>query len=325
MSAAPDSTDLAPSRDPAAYGRRPLFGRGFVVAAALCVICVLGGVIFGHFGLQEAAPPAADASAAPAAPAPSRIITPVPIPPPIPAVTPLVVPNPIGSADQALSDRITRLETAGARIDNVAARALAAASLSAAAETAAPFDQDLAAYDRLAPGDPDLAALRPLAPGGALSRAALAASFPDLAAQAAMSARQPDDDAGLMDKLWAALSRVVIVRHVDPAAPGVDGLLARAEDEAAAGDIATAAASVRALPPRARAPFAEWLTAADRRIAIDRDIADLRARALADLTAQQAPPPPASLAGAALSSPTLASPALSSPALSSPILASHVP
>jgi hypothetical protein len=295
MSAAPDPTDLAPSRDPAAYGRRPLFGRGFLVAVALCAICVLGGIAFGHFGLQPAAAPAADTSHAPAA-----VIIPVPIPPPIPAVTPLTIPNPIGSADEALSDRISRLEFAGAHIDNVAARALAAASLSAAAETAAPFDEDLAAYERVAPGDPDLAALRPLAAGGALSRAALGQVFPDLAAQAAMSARQPSDDAGLWAKIWAALSRVVIVRRVDPSAPGVDGLLARAEDQAAAGDIAAAALSVRALPPKARAPFEAWLAAADRRIAIDRDLADLRARALAGLAAQLAPAPPPSLAGAAL-------------------------
>jgi hypothetical protein len=298
MSVLPDHTDLAPSRDPAAYGRRPLFGRGFGIAAALCVVCVLGGLAIGRFGLTAPQAAADDATTRPPPVSPPIwMIRPLPVPPPIPAVTPLTVPNPIGSADQALSDRITRLETAGARIDNVAARALAAASLSAAAETAAPFDQDLAAFDRLAPGDPDLAALRPLAPGGALSRAALAQGFPDLAAQAATSARQPGDDAGLLAKIWAALSRVVVVRHVDPAAPGVDGLLARAEDQAAGGDIAAAAVSVRALPPKARAPFEAWLAAADRRIAIDRDLADLRARALAALTAQQAPEPPPSLAG----------------------------
>ena len=56
---------------------------------------------------------------------------------------------------------------------------MAAADLSeAAAQSAGPFDQDLAAYQRLIPASPELAALAPLAARGAPSRADLAATLP---------------------------------------------------------------------------------------------------------------------------------------------------
>ena len=88
----------------------------------------------------------------------------------------------------------------------------------------------------------------------------------------------------------AALGNVVIVRRIDPAAPGVDGVLVRAEDQAAAGDLAAAVQSIGALPAKARAPLADWLAGAQRRLEIDRCIAALRARALVDFaTSPRAP------------------------------------
>ena len=43
MTALPDPADLAPSRDPADYGRRGLFSVSFWAMMALCVLCVLAG------------------------------------------------------------------------------------------------------------------------------------------------------------------------------------------------------------------------------------------------------------------------------------------
>jgi hypothetical protein len=83
--------------------------------------------------------------------------------------------------------------------------------------------------------------------------------------------------------LWAVLGKVVIVRNVDPAARGVDGLLARAQAAASAGDLETAVRLTGDLPPDARAVLADWRTAAERRIAIDHAVEGLRARALAGL------------------------------------------
>ena len=165
-----------------------------------------------------------------------------------------------------------------------------------ASQGAAPFDRDLIAYERLAPGDPDLRALVPLAVRGAPSRAALAASLPDFAAAAVVAMREPARDAGLLTKFWAMIGRVVIVRKVDPAGPGVDGLLARAQDEASAGDLDDAVQTLRRLPPVGRAQFADWLAAADRRIDIDQRVAAVRAGALAALTPASTPPAGAAVA-----------------------------
>ncbi|HEY1425792.1 MAG TPA: mitofilin family membrane protein [Caulobacteraceae bacterium] len=282
MSAAPNPAELAPSRDPAAYGKRRLFTSGFIGWIVLCLICLVGGAAIGRFALAPAGPagqpPAA--SEPPVRSASSPALAPTASPPPVaPAAPPLAASTP----DGALGDRVARLETASGRISTTAAQALAAASLSTAAEGSAPFGQDVAAYARLAPGDPDLAALAPLAARGAPSRAALAAAFPDLAAAAAAASRTAGKDAGYLAHLWWVLGKVVIVRNVDPRRGGVDGLLARAQDAASAGDLAGAVRDIDALPAPARAALAEWRAAAERRIEIDRLVDDLRARALAGL------------------------------------------
>jgi hypothetical protein len=293
MSAAPDPAELAPSRDPAAYGRRRLFTGGFFGWIVLCLICLAGGAAIGRFALtptEPQTPPAAELTthaqgAAPSAPlqgASPGLAT----PPLAPAAAP---PSP-GAPDAALGDRVARLETASAHVNDAAAQALAAASLSTAAQGPAPFDQDVTAYARLVPGDPDLAALAPLAARGAPSRAALAAAFPDLASAAAAASRTPGKNAGYLAHLWAVLGKVVIVRNVDPGAGGVDGVLARAEAAASAGDLETATRDIDVLPAPARAALADWTAAAERRIQIDRLIGQLRVRALAGL----AHPPAAS-------------------------------
>jgi hypothetical protein len=280
MSAAPDPAELAPSRDPAAYGKRRLFTGAVLGWIVLCLACVAGGALIGRFALPPAAEPQGTGMLAESAPraAPSALAS----PPAAPAATaPPSAAAP--TADSALSDRVARLETASSHVSGAAVQALAAASLSSAAQGPAPFDQDVAAYARLAPGDIDLAGLVPLAARGAPTRAALAAAFPDLASAAAADSRTPGRRAGYLARIWAVLGKVVIVRNVDPAAGGVDGLLARAQLAASAGDLEAAARDVDALPPAARAALADWRAAAERRIEIDRLIEQLRARALAQL------------------------------------------
>jgi hypothetical protein len=277
MSADPDPAELAPSRDPAAYGRRPLFTAGFFAWVLVCVLCVGAGVAIGRFGLT-AAP-----SAKPETPA---LETPraAPVAPALAAVAPPA--NPASAAaedDTALVARVGRLEAASGHANAAAAQALGAAALSQASQGPAPFEADLAAYQRLAPGDANLVALAPLAARGAPSRATLGSALPDLLAQASIAAHHPAKDASLIARAAALLARVVIVRHVDPAAPGVDGVLARAEDAADAGDLESAVAGLEALPPAARAPLDAWLAAAHRRLEIDRRVEALRAEALAAL------------------------------------------
>jgi hypothetical protein len=278
MSAAPDPAELAPSRDPAAYGRRRLFTGRFFGWIVLCVICLVGGAAIGRFALP--APPEPPGAAALTEAAPHA----APSPTAAPAAAPAVSAAPATTAsDSALSDRVARLETASAHRSDAAAEALAAAALSSVAQGPAPFDKDVATYARLVPGDPDLAELAPLAARGAPSRAGLAAAFPDLASAAAAASRTPGKDAGYLAHLWALLGKVIIVRNVDPGAGGVDGVLARAQAAASAGDLEGALRDIDALPQPARATLAEWRVAAERRVEIDRLVGDLRARALAQL------------------------------------------
>lgn len=283
MSAAPDPAELAPSRDPAAYGRRRLVTGGFFGWIVLCLICLAGGAAIGRFALPA---PSQPQSAAAALAEPASRASPPPLSPT--AATAATAPAAAASgaatgSDSALSDRVARLETAASHQTDAATEALAAAALSTAAEGSAPFDKDVAAYARLAPGEPDLAELGPLAARGAPSRAALAAAFPDLASAAAVASRTPGKGAGYLARLWAVLGRVVIVRNIDPGAGGVDGALARAQIAASAGDLEGAIRDIDTMPTPARVALADWRAAAERRVEIDRLVGDLRARALAQL------------------------------------------
>src|SRR5690606_369785 len=165
--------------------------------------------------------------------------------------------------------------------------ALAAAALVEASQGARPFDGELTALLAAAPGLGDLAALRPLAQAGAPTRAALAAGFPDFAARAVIAARAPGERAGLMARIGYALSQVIILRRVgetNGSAP--DAVLARAERLVEDGDLDQALRTLAALPPPAREALAPWLARAERRAEIDRRVAALRAKALADLARQ---------------------------------------
>jgi hypothetical protein len=293
MSVAPDPAELAPSRDPAAYGRRRLFTPGFLGWIVLCVICVAGGAALGRFGWAPQVKTPEQASDDNTVRPPPSPTSPAIVASPTPAPPASAAPAAAASAtDAGLEGRVAKLEAAASHQDQAAALALAAASLSTAAEGSAPFDQDVIALERLAPGDPDLRALQPLAVLGAPSRAALAAALPNIASAAVVAVREPPRNAGFLDKLMAMLGRVVIIRRVDPNAPTVDGRLAKAEEQAAAGDVGAAAQTLRYLPPAARPVLADWLAAADRRVDIDRRVASIRARALATLSASQAPAAP---------------------------------
>ena len=278
----PDPAELAPSRDPAAYGRRPLFTGVFFAWISLCLVCVLAGAAIARFAL----PPEFSRKAEPA-----RADTPKAAPPPAegPVTPPIATPVAPAQADQGLAERVARLEGAQGRTDNAAAAALAAATLSDAAATSRPFADELAGLAPLFPDSADIRALRPLAIQGAPTRAALAAALPDVAAQAAQAAGQPDKDAGFLARIWAAVAKVVIIRRIDDAAPGAQGVLARAQSRANAGDLEGALGLIDTLPAPARDLLADWSAQAHRRAGIDHHIARLRAQALAELTPKARP------------------------------------
>ncbi|HXU99885.1 MAG TPA: hypothetical protein VG166_05250 [Caulobacteraceae bacterium] len=280
MTVTPDTAELAPTRDPAAYAKRPLFTGGFWVMMAFCALCLLAAVAVVILGPRLAPVKHAVAAAAPAARS-----TPT-LPPLATQLAPPAQSAPTPD-ESALAGRVQRLETGQNRALAAAAAALAAASLSDAAAKPAPFAADLAAVSRVIPGSPDAAALAALAAQGAPTRPALAAELTALAAEAATAARAPGPNASFMDRALYAVARVVSLRRIDVKATGNDAILVRAERRADDGDLEGAVATLDTLPEAARAGLAPWRDKAERRLEIDRHVAALRATAVADLAAAQ--------------------------------------
>jgi hypothetical protein len=285
MTALPDPAELAPTRDPAAYGRRRVLSAGYWAMISLCVLCILAGMAIVSFAprifrsrpsdVRDLTPAAAPAAA-------EGAYAPSPMAPPLAALA--------GQPPQVavLTDRVARLEGAQSRTLDAAAGALAASALSQAAAEPRPFVQDLAAVERVLPASADAVALGPLAAQGAPTRQALAAELKDIGAAISVAARAPGKDAGVMAQIAYAVSRVVSIRRVDPHGSGPDAALARAQGRADAGDLEGAVAALNALPAAAGGPVQTWRAQAQRRIDIDRHVAGLRARALADVAAAQA-------------------------------------
>ena len=286
MNAAPESAELAPSRDPSAYARRPLLSGVFWVMMGFCALCLLAAALVVSLGPKlfpvrpAVAPAAAPPAAAPAPLAPQGAIA-----------------QDLPSPEPDLTTRVQRLEAGQSRIVDAAAEALAASTLSDAASRPRPFTVELNAASQLMPGSPDLASLAPLAQTGARTRPALAAELDDLGGQIAAAARAPGSDASFLDRLAYAFSRVVTVRRVAAGATGSDAVLVKAERAADEGDLESAVALLDSLPDSARQTLAPWRDQAERRIEIDRHIAAIRAQAAADLASAQGGQP-ASAAGA---------------------------
>ncbi|MHB8530152.1 MAG: COG4223 family protein [Caulobacteraceae bacterium] len=283
MSALPDPAELAPSRDPAAYGRRRLLSPTFWAMMSLSVLCVLAGVAIVSFAprLFRTSAPAPAAAPLPEAAPPATS-------PPSPAPAPTSEAGAASVGEIAdLDGRVRRLETGQQRALAAAAEALAAASLGQAAAGPRPFADDLLAAERALPASPDLIALRSVARIGAPSRPALAAEFADLAARASAAARRPGREASVVDQIAYAISQVIDIRRVDGSGGGADAVIAKAQRRADDGDLEGAVALVQTLPAPAREPLGPWLAQARNRIVIDRHVAALRDEAVADLSAAE--------------------------------------
>ena len=285
MTAVPDPAELAPTRDPAAYARRPLLTGGFCKGDdGLLRPVPAGGGGGGRFLAPHAwrrcgtlSPPPAPRRRSPAAPASPPLAA--QLAPPADTSAPTDV--------AALNDRVQRLESGQAHILNAAAGALAASALSDAAARPAPFAADLAAVARVLPGSPDATALAALAQQGAPTRPALATELTALGAEVSTAARAPGKDASFMDRALYAVARVVSLRRIDVKATGTDAVLAQAEHRADDGDLEGAVGILDTLPDTAKASLAPWRDKAERRIQIDQHIAALRAQAVANLAASQ--------------------------------------
>ncbi len=284
MTVTPDPAEIAPPTDPAAYGRRRGFGVAFWAVLALCVLSVAIGAAAMRFG------PSLWASSreTPVAAAPQPTADPLDAPAPAPRFDDR--PSPAAAAAPsaeiaALLARVEALESGQVRTINAAAAALAAASLAEATQGSGPFETELAALERVLPLSGEVRALRPYAESGAPSRAALAAEFDAAAAKAAVAAREPGKSDGLFARIGHALSAIVTIRRIGPGGDGPDAVLAQAGQAVAAGDIEGALTILRGLPPKAAQAIAPWRDRARQRVAVDRQVAAIRALALSDLMA----------------------------------------
>ena len=131
----------------------------------------------------------------------------------------------------------------------------------------------------------EVRSLRPYAENGVPSRAALAAEFDAVAAKAAVAARDPGERAGFLARAAHALSSIVTIRRVSAGGDGPDAVLARAGDAVAQGDLEGGLKILRDLPPKAAQAIAPWRSKALQRVAVDRQVASIRALALSDLMA----------------------------------------
>jgi hypothetical protein len=209
---------------------------------------------------------------------------------PAPAPQVAAAPEPVAAepapAGDAVTARLETLERQQRKANQAAASALAAASLAEAAQSAAPFDAELASIGPLLPSTADLPALQRLARQGAPTRAALAAEFTKTVTRAASAAHAPETGSGWLARVGAALSRIVTVRRVDNVTGfGADAILARAQRELDDGDLEAAVADLDKLPAGGKKALAPWRERAQRRLDIDRQVAAVRTAAMRDLSA----------------------------------------
>ncbi len=281
MTTAPDPAELTPPTDPARYGRRRAFGVAFWAVLALVVVVFAVGFAGARLWprISGAAPAEPASGAQPVLSLPDLGLARPDAPPP----APLAAPEPSAEIT-ALQERVAALEAGQTRTVNAAAAALAAASLAEATQGSGPFDAELAALERLMPLSAEVRALKPFAESGAPSRAALAAEFDAAAAKASTAARDPGQAGGFLERLRHALSAIVTIRQVgSTTGDAPDAVLARADAAVAEGDIAGALTLLRGLPPKAAQAMTPWQSRALQRVAVDRQVAAIRSRALSDL------------------------------------------
>ena len=284
MTAAPDSAEITPPTDPAAYGRPRSFGVAFWAVIALCVLSVVAGAAVTRFAPRiwgKTAEPTAVATA-PGADFLDAATPAVALPP---RAAPAADTGASSAELAALQARVQALETSQVRTVNAAAAALAAASLAEATQGSGSFETELAALERILPLSAEVRGLRPYAENGVSSRAALAAEFDASAARAAVASRDPGERAGFFARAAHALSAIVTIRRIGAGGDGPDATLARAGDAVAEGDLEGALKTLRDLPPKAAQAMAPWRGRALQRIAVDRQVAGIRALALSDLMA----------------------------------------
>ncbi|HEY6335977.1 MAG TPA: uroporphyrinogen-III synthase [Alphaproteobacteria bacterium] len=197
-------------------------------------------------------------------------------------------------ADQtaSLGQRVADLEASTKKnseaIGRHAALILAVGQLREALARNTPYERALAAVAHLAEDDATLdgplARLKDHATSGVATRADLAQHFDAVSLAAARAASEPAGS-GWAEEALARLSHLFVVRRVngDVAGNDTDAVLARAGGRLDAGDLAGAVAQLAALHGTAAEAVKPWLDEANARLAADRALDEIGARAIARL------------------------------------------
>ncbi|MFQ5985225.1 MAG: mitofilin family membrane protein [Alphaproteobacteria bacterium] len=187
---------------------------------------------------------------------------------------------------ETLSRRLAALEQRQGAAE--AAFLLAVMGLGEALRSSGPFADGLAALRAVAGGDPEveaaLAGFAERADDGIPTLAQLRTRFARVADAAVRAAASPEPDSWL-DRALGLLSGVVTWRRVGGDVPGdeVDAVVARAEAQLKAGDLAAAIEEVERLGGPAAAATSRWLADAQARLEAERGLKALTARALVRL------------------------------------------
>lgn len=187
---------------------------------------------------------------------------------------------------RALDAKLGALERTAADAGRSAALAVAVSRLREATQLSTPYAAALGEVRALAGplGDADLEAaviaIEARAAAGVPNLEALRQSFADLAVPILREAGL-DDDAGWLAKTVSRLSSVVTVRRTgEVIGPGPEARIARAEARLDTGDLAAAIDELEQLEAAPGGPLAGWLDGARARIALNRALDDVSARAL---------------------------------------------
>lgn len=183
-----------------------------------------------------------------------------------------------------LSDKVGAIETKinRPRDDIEVARAIAASALKTAADRGGPFLAELHTLGSIAPEDPAVAALEPYATTGVTSRSELLRQFGPVADKILSTINAPAESANIGERLWASALSVVKVRPVgNVEGDSPSAIVARIEDKIRNGDLKGAAAEWESLPEAGRNVSATFKKALDARIAVENQVSDALARAVA--------------------------------------------
>jgi len=162
--------------------------------------------------------------------------------------------------------------------------AIAFANLRAAVNEGRPYSAELSTLAALSPGAGDLGGLLDYEDQGIPTLRELTASFEE-AREAALIATEPTSDDSVLDRLMSSAESLVKVRRVDATAEGDtrDAVLARAEAQLDAGNLAEAVKEVETLKGAPREAFAGWLDAAHARLEVDATLQKLQSILLVSL------------------------------------------